>query len=127
MEARPARLWVIDSMQLELAGAGEDEATHPAVGIDDSLEVGKEFRSPLDLIEDGSIGCLTEKGAWVFGREGAGIGVFERKIGKLRGEQAGERGFSGLAGAGDRQDRESDQPLPSRIGSDAGNCRIGNR
>jgi len=36
-----------------------------AVGIDDSLEVGKKFRGTLDLIEDGPIGYLTEKGAWV--------------------------------------------------------------
>ena len=100
--------------QLKLTRSGQNEAPHPAVGIDDGLEVGKKFRRSLDLIKDGPIAHLTEKGPWIFGGEGAGVRILQREVGKLRREQAGKSGFAGLTGTGDGQNREASQSLTRR-------------
>ena len=60
-----------------MAGAGEDEATHAAVGIDHALKGGKELGGALDFIEDGSICDLAQEGARVSGGEASGIGIFK--------------------------------------------------
>jgi hypothetical protein len=104
---------------LELTGAGKDEAAHATVGIDDALKVGEKPGSALDFVEDGSIGCVAEKGAWILGRQSTGIRVFEREIGKIGRDQAGERGFSGLAGPGDGKDGKSRKPLAGSLRSHA--------
>jgi AraC family transcriptional regulator len=56
----------------------------PAVGIDDSLEVGKKLRRALDLIEDGAIGHLTEKGSRIFGGKDASVRILQREVGRFR-------------------------------------------
>ena len=104
--------------EFELTRSGQDEATHPAVGIDDALEVGEKFRNPLDFIKDGTIGHLSEKGPGIFSGEGAGVGILQREVGKLRGEQAGKRRLAGLTGTGDGEDREASQPFTCRCGRD---------
>ena len=104
--------------ELELTRSGQDEATHPAVGIDDALEVGEKFRNPLDFIKDGTIGHLSEKSPGIFGGEGPGVGILQREVGKLRGEQAGKRRLAGLTGTGDGEDREASQPFTCRCGRD---------
>jgi hypothetical protein len=71
-----------------------------------------------DLIKDGSIAHLTEKGPWIFGGEGAGVRILQREVGKLRREQAGKRGLAGLTGTGDGQNREASQSLTRRRRSD---------
>jgi hypothetical protein len=107
--------------EFELAGAGQDETPHPAVGIDDTLQIGKEFGNALDLVENGPIGRQAEEGPGVLRRKGAGIGIFEREVGKMRREEAGKGGFPGLPGAGDRQNGKSGQPLTRRCNRDPGN------
>lgn len=45
---------------LEPAGAGQDQAAHPTVGISDTLKAGQKPGCVLDFIEDGSIGRVAE-------------------------------------------------------------------
>ncbi len=91
----------------ELTGSGENEATHAAIRIYETLDVGKESGGTLNFVEDGSVFCLGEKGAGVFCGEGEGIGVFEREVGELGREKLGESRFPRLARSGDGEDWET--------------------
>lgn len=75
--------------QLELTGSGENEASHPPVGIDDSLKIREEFGDSLDFIENSSVGGLAQESAWVFGGESPGVWVLKGKVWEFRGEKAG--------------------------------------
>jgi len=94
-----------------LAGAGEDEAPHPAVGIDHALKVGEELRDSLDFIEDGSIRDLAKECTGILLGEGAGVRIFEGEVWEIRSEEARERGFSRLPGASDGENRETREAL----------------
>ena len=98
--------------ELELAGPYKNEAAHPAVGIDDALEVGKKIGGTLALIEDGSIGYLAEEGPRFFGGESAGVQIFQREIRQIRGEKARKRGLPDWRG-----------PVIVRIGNPASRLR----
>jgi hypothetical protein len=74
---------------LELTGTGEDEASHPPVGIDDPLKIREEFGDSLDLVEDGSIRSMAQKGPRVFSGESPGVRVFKGKVWEFRGEKTG--------------------------------------
>jgi len=102
-----------------LAGAGEDEAPHPAVGIDHTLEVGEELRDALDFIEDGAIRDLAKECTGVLLGEGAGVWIFEREVWEIRSEEARERGFSRLPRAGDGENRETRKTLTRCLRHDA--------
>jgi len=102
--------------QFELTGSGEDEASHPPVGIDDSLKIREESGDSLNLIENGSVRGLAQECAWVLSGEGPGVRVFQGKVGKVRGEEAGQGCFSRLPGTGNAEDRESSQALPRCLG-----------
>jgi hypothetical protein len=80
--------------QLKLTGSSEDEASHPPVGIDDSLEIREEFGDSLDFVEDSSVRGLAQESAWVFSGKCPGVRVFKGKVWEFRGEKTGQRCFS---------------------------------
>jgi len=69
------------------------------------LKVREESGDTLDFIENGFIRDLAEKGTGIFGGEGTGVGVFERKGWKIRCKDPGKGRFSRLPGAGEAEDR----------------------
>ena len=104
-EAGPAGEGLGDGLdEIELAGAGEEEAAGAWVVIDGALEVGEEGWAALDFVEDGLGAEVAEESAWIVGGEGAGIGVFEGEVGGVGGGESGEGGFAGLTRACDDGD-----------------------
>jgi hypothetical protein len=104
-EAGPAGEGLGDGLdEIELAGAGEEEAAGAWVVIDGALEVGEEGWAALDFVEDGLGAEVAEEAAWIVGGEGAGIGVFEGEVGGVGGGETGEGGFAGLTRACDDGD-----------------------
>ena len=82
--------------ETELRGAGQNEAARARIRIYRALKIGKQSRTALDFIHDGSARGLAEKTARIRSRKLPGVRVFEREVRLLRCQQPGERRFPGL-------------------------------
>jgi len=91
--------------ELQLVGAGEDEAAVAVFGVDDALDVAEEVGDSLDFVEDGRAGKLGEEGFGIGGGEVAGLGNFEVGVGGFVANGLGESGFSCLARTEEGDDR----------------------
>ena len=85
--------------QPELLGAGQDKETHPAIGINDGLQVGEKFRAALNLVEHPAIGKAFQKRT----------GIFQRGIRAVGKDSLGKGRFAGLTRPGQGDDRKAAQ------------------
>jgi hypothetical protein len=84
-QAGPSREALRDGIQhLELAGTREKQSAGLRVGIDFSLEVGEQGRTPLDFVEDGLGTELAEESPRILSGEAAGVGILQREVGGIR-------------------------------------------
>lgn len=111
--------------EFELAGAGENKSPHPAVGIHDTLKVGEELGRTLNLIKDGSLCDLAEKGAGILGGKGAGVWILQRVVGEIRSEEPGKSGFSRLPRACNGENRKTLEALKGSLNDKTWNWFVG--
>ena len=101
--AHPSRQRLRDALvQTELLRAGKDEQAHTTISIQTGLQVGKQFRRPLHLIQNRPVRELREKPARIAQRKLALVRVFQRTV-RLAGKHGlCQRGLARLARAGKR-------------------------
>ncbi len=94
-DAAPARQCLRNpAHQQEVVGAREDKTAGRGVLIDRPLNVGKQVRNMLDLVDDHRAVKLGQESQWVFSGEPPLVNLFERHVAMGR---KGSPGQGGLA------------------------------
>ena len=108
MEHRaPPRKRLADRVQQrKVLRPGQDPAPGLGVGVDEALQVRRQVRRALHLVDDCPFRELGEEAARVLGCECPYVGRFQVREGEVRKDRAAERGLAALAGARERDRRE---------------------
>jgi hypothetical protein len=91
----------------ELLGAGQNEAAHAAVGIQNSLQVGKKGRAALDFIKHRAIGELGQEASGIFVGKAAHVRILKAGVGTVSAEFTRQGRFPRLARACDGDGRKA--------------------
>jgi hypothetical protein len=89
----------------EVLRAGQDELARSVYPIHDSLNVRKQVRHALDLVQNDPPPELIQEPAGVLGGERAGIRVFKRRVAVPGKDRPHKRGLARLARSRDGNDR----------------------
>lgn len=87
--------------QVELLRSGQDKSSTVAAGIDDSLQIRKQARSPLNFIENHTALVSPQKPPGIGKGEFPFVGFFQTDVFMIREHHPGEGGLAGLAGSRD--------------------------
>lgn len=89
----------------EMLGAGQDDPARSGASIDLFLQIRRQLRDVLNLVEDGTVGVLGKKSTRTVTREIARIQCLQRHIGPIRKGRTTQRRLAGLARTGDDNNR----------------------
>lgn len=108
----------------EMLGAGQDEPARIGASIDLFLQIRQQLRDVLNLVEDRAVGVLGEKSARIVTREIARIQCLQRHIGPIREGCTTQRRLTGLARAGNDNNRVVARQPDELRSKCAGNHRL---
>jgi hypothetical protein len=91
--------------QTELLRAGQHEQAHAPIVIDARLQIRKQLRRPLRLVQYRAIGKLRQETARIARRQRPHIQIFKARIRLVRKRGPRQRGLARLARAGNRHHR----------------------